>query len=425
MGAEKRWVDYVIEFARSIDNLVGYYDELKEIEQTQMQSVFGKFSEKINFYFGKFLKQHYEQKTIELEFYHKEIERYNHCLKEFGPKRGEAAFFDEDNFKNKFPEFNSVFKKHKKKEKPKIKDILQHIMEDSEFINREKNEWMKDVIQVVRRTSLFFQSMFRTQTCNEGWASLWHERLFIPDENIRGHEVGFAKLNSGILINPKIGFNPYSIGKQLFEFIEEMASKGKLSYGFQIIRDGEERKHYDQKLGEAFGKKILFECRKNFNDSMLINFLSNNDFQDFMNRHDLFLAGARLNPEKIGFAEVYIKSRKAEDYRKMINKSLYHPPHIVINKEEAEANELDLNHIFEDRTLVTKYIPAVLRALSFFMGGNRVTLETTEFEKDANYWERLGNMEDDVKYEKSRVFYSCKGKEVKKDILFQYNGEEE
>src|SRR4030042_1713562 len=54
MGAERRWVDYVIEFARGIDNLVGYYSELEESDEFIMKDVLGKFTQKINFYFGEF-----------------------------------------------------------------------------------------------------------------------------------------------------------------------------------------------------------------------------------------------------------------------------------------------------------------------------------------------------------------------------------
>ncbi len=46
-----RWVDYVIEFTRGIDNLVGFYDELAEINFPQKM----KSSKKIDFYFDVFL----------------------------------------------------------------------------------------------------------------------------------------------------------------------------------------------------------------------------------------------------------------------------------------------------------------------------------------------------------------------------------
>ena len=214
LGAEKRWVDYVIEFALAIDNLVGYYSELEEANKLDVPEIFGSVSEKADFYFGKFLNRMYELKTIDMKFYNDEIGRYN--------RQGETAFFLDSCFTSKFPEFQEVFRKWKEKEKdrkPKPKDLLQYLMQNSEFLNKENNKWMQDVIQVVRRASLYFQPQIRTKIANEGWASLWHERLFIPDEKIKTHEIGFAKVDSGVVVDPRMGFNPNAVGKHLFAFI--------------------------------------------------------------------------------------------------------------------------------------------------------------------------------------------------------------
>ncbi|PJC69905.1 MAG: SpoVR family protein, partial [Candidatus Tagabacteria bacterium CG_4_8_14_3_um_filter_41_8] len=102
----------------------------------------------------------------------------------------------------------------------------------------------------------------------------------------------------------------------LYEFIEELARKGKISYGFQLIKDSEIRRRYDEKKGEEYAKKVLLEARKNFDDFMLINFLSDDDFQDFVNKYNLFVAGARFNPDK-WIIKIYIKSRSGKAYREM------------------------------------------------------------------------------------------------------------
>lgn len=422
MGAEKRRVDYVIEFARGLDNLVGYYAELEEADRDSAQNVFGAFSEKASFYFGEFLKERYEEKAVELKFYYDEVERYNKCLKQFGNERGEAIFFSDFDFRSKFPEFNSVFEKSKKKEKAKTKDILQYLMEHAEFINKEKNIWMKDVLQVVRKTSLHFQPQMRTKIANEGWASFWHDKLFMTDERIRGKGINYGRVNSGVMVDLRVGLNPYAVGMHLFEFIEELARKGKLSYGFQLIKDSEERKRYDEKMGEEYGKKILFEARKNFNDFTLINFLPDDTFQDFVERYNLFVAGARLNPRK-GIIEIFIKSRSGKDYRQMLNKNLYHPPYILINEGKVQEGELYLNHVFEGRSLVTKYIPAVLIGLAY-LWGNKVRLETTELEVEKmSFQEMLQNPDARLKYKKLRVLYTCDKKDVAKTTISQLSSE--
>lgn len=415
MGAEKRWVDYVIEFARSADNLVGYYAELEDSDKEGRADIHGANSERMNFYFGDFLKQRSEDKTVEIKFYYDEITRLNECQKKFGNKQGEAIFFEDFEFKSKFPEFIGVFEKRKKKEKIKSKDILQHLMEHSEFMNKEENKWMKEVLGVVRNTSLYFQPQIRTKIANEGWASVWHERLFIRDEQMSSHEIEFAKVNAGVLADPKIGLNPYIVGKRLLEFIEKLAGKGKLAYGYQLIKDAEERKRFDQKPGAEYAKKILFEARANFNDFALVNFLSDEDFQDFVDEHRLFVAGERLNLRE-GIRETYIKSRSGKAYRKLLNDSLYHPPHIIIDEAKAKGSGLYLDHIFEGRSLYTRYIPAVLPGLSYLAGGP-VKLETTEFEiEQTNEWADQDD-EAEIAYKKVRVLYTCENKKLDRAIL--------
>lgn len=460
-GAEKRWVDYVIEFARGIDNLVGYYAELEEDDRLQTGRAFGVSSRKVNFYFGEFLKKRYEEKKITLKFYYNEIERYNRFIEQFGENKGEEFFFGDSEFKSKFPEFEPIFKRRLEKKK-KPNDLFQYLIEYSEFVNKEGNEWMKDVLGIVRRTSLFFQPMIRTKICHEGWASLWHERLFIEDlgktplydiptevkqkihddgfesiyDLIKGHDIGFAKLHSSVLLDPRIGLNVYAIGKHLFEFIEGLAEKGKLSYEYQMLRDAEARRRFDKKLGKDFARSFLFTFRKNVDDALLVNFLSEEDFQDFVDKYQLFIAGLRVTEETFtqGLLDVYIKSKSGQEFRKMLNRYyLYHPPHISIREDKMNKGELYLDHTYESRILVNKYIPAVLIGLAY-LWGKTVKLETTEWV--ATKEEKTGTLpnpkglpgkprvpqqvsEEERKrhYKMRRVLYECDGRKVARKLL--------
>lgn len=416
MGTEKRWVDYVIEFARGVDNLVGFYQELENDDENRIQDILGTFSEKLDFYFGGFLGQRYDERLIELKFYYDELERLNACQKQFGQKLGESAFFDDQRLKGRFPEFNSIFSKRKSKKTAKPKDILQYLMEHSEFVNKEENKWMKDPMGIIRKTSLYFQAQIRTKGVHEGWASLGHERLFLNDPQMSTHEIDFAKVNSGVVVHPKIGLNPYITYKLLFEFLEELAENGKLSRGYQLTKDFEARKYFDSKIEPGAGKRALFEARRNFDDFMLANFLSDDDFQNFVDKHNLFVAGRRFNPDKF-VIEVYIKSRSGKEYRKMLNDSLYHPPHVLISEDKAKEGELYLDHVFEGRSLVTKYVPAVLTGLSY-LAGKTVRLETTEFEMDEEEKSILFlDPEYKPMYKKLRVLYTAKGKELERAVI--------
>ncbi len=431
-GAEKRWVDYVLEFALSIDNLVGYYAELEATDKTQSDTL-GSFSQKVNFYFGEFLRKHYDDKSdvvVPMKFYYDEVDRYNASIREAGERVGELTFFDDPIFKSRFPEFTSAYKKYQEKKKPKSKDLLQHLIENSEFINKEENIWMKDVLDIVRRTSLYFQPQIRTKIANEGWASLWHERLFIEDDRMKTHETNFAVVNAGVMAIPKVGLNPYPVGKLLFEFIEDLAAKGKMSPEYQLVEDSETRKRYDKKLGADYGREALFRARSNFDDALLINFLSDKDFQDFVDRNRLFVGGQRINPQKMT-VETYIKSKSGKEYRKFLNRRLYHPPHIKLDFEKAKAGELYLDHVFEGRSLVTHFIPGVLMGISY-LADSTVKLETTEFKLPTTestfqirYLQAYNANSKPAKLRRERVLYTYKDKELNRQVLSSLEVEDE
>ena len=414
LGERKRWVDYLIEFSRAIDNLVGYHQELEAKDRVQQPEIFGAFSDRIDFYFGQFLKRLYDAKSVKLELYYEEIERYNRFIAQFGKEHGESAFFEDNVFRSRFPEFKDLFKKWKEKEqKPKPKDIFEYIMKNSDVFNKEENQWMKEILQVIRRTSLYFQPQMRTKIANEGWASYWHDKLFSADERMSTHEIDFARVDSGVTADSRMGINPYAVGKHLFGFIEELSEKGKLTPEYQLLKGIDQRKKYDRKLGQSAGKEALFEARRYLDDYLLINFLSDEDFQDFVDKHRLFIAGIRPSRDKWDAAEIYIKSKSGREYRKLLNRMLYHPPQIDFGSDKAKNGELYLDHVYEGRSLYTKYIKPVLIGLEF-LWGHPVKLETTEYEEaqPKNWWERQ-----QPKYKKARVLYACEGRKVSRVVL--------
>jgi stage V sporulation protein R len=206
---------------------------------------------------------------------------------------------------------------------------------------------------------------------NEGWASYWHETLFLQDERIEGHEVDFARVNARVTSLPRVGLNPYALGMRLFYYIEELRDKGKLTFEFERLADADEREHFDAGTGE--GRSFIFKVREDYSDSMFINtFLD----QDFIDRHKLFEVGKRLNRAKMVW-EYFVKSRSAEKYRSMIQESLYHPPHIEIAEDKGEDGTLYLIHHFEGKPLVKEFIANTMMGIEYLWGGP-VELETNE-----------------------------------------------
>jgi stage V sporulation protein R len=397
-----RWLDYVIEFSRSIDNLVGYFNELAQFTPMRER----KIPTKLDFYFDTFLQS---EKKVSIVDYIKELERYNELVRQ-NHQDGEFLFLED--VKSRYSEFDSLYEKMKKQEKSMEKmDLFYFLMENSEFLNREENQWMLTVMEVIRSTSLYFQPQIRTKILNEGWASYWHEELFLQDDRIRGHEVDFALVNAKVTSMPRIGLNPYALGMRLFAYLEDMANKGRISLDFLMVKDQASRRKFDTNIEK--GRDFIFSIRENFTDSMFINTFVD---QDFVDRHKLFVAGKRLNKERMTW-QYYVKSRKAEDYKKMILDSLYHPPSIRI--KVSEDNTLHLDHLFEGRPLVQDYIKGALLGVEYLWGG-QVFLDTSEVVSPppASQSERSDNQEkapQEITWQ--RVRYRMKDRKLSRKVL--------
>ncbi len=403
-----RWVDYVIEFARGIDNLVDYYGFLSEADEHEGTNT----SKRIDYYLDVFLQS--VKKTGVTE-YLKELDRYNETVSQYGTV-AESVFFS--SVAAKYPEFEALFVKHRNsREKQASGDIIGFLEAHSPFLLKEENRWMTTVMEIVRKTSLYFQPQIRTKIMNEGWASYWHDRLFLKDDRIKGNEITYACVNAKVTSLPRVGLNPYALGMRLFSYIEEAAAKGRFSYDFQRLAGKKERDDFDRKTDGGIG--ALFKVREDLNDFLFIN-----DFvdQDFVDLHKIFVAGKRPNQEK-GVWEYYIKSRKAADYREMLLDSLYHPPCVKISEEKSKEGVLYLDHRFEQKPLVQEFIANTLMGVEYLWGGP-VKLETTELAPESTpaelpfpYGMGQGEDERETTYTMRRVVYTMDTRKLVKTLL--------
>jgi len=389
----KRWVDYVIEFSKGIDNLCRYFPKLTKSNYDKKLEP----SEKINFYFNNFLQ---EIEKVQEHVIFNEIGKYNEYVSQ-NEDVGESLFLAD--ISKKYPEFESLFEKEKLKEEKNIPDLLEYIRDYSSFLRKEENHWMKSVITIIRNTAMYFEPQIRTKIINEGWASYWHETLFIADDRINSHQSEFATVNAKVTSLNRIGLNPYAIGLRLIQYVEDLANKGKINYNYQKISDAQKRENYNKNTNK--GKETIFNLRKIFSDFTLINTFVD---QDFVDLHNLFVVGKRFNQQR-GTIEYYIKSKKAADYKQMLIDSLYHPPYIEVDTQKTNDENLFLVHHFEGKQLYKNYIHDTMIGIEYLWGG-QVHLETTEiFEK------QVANNE--VKYETRKVSYSIKDKKLSKKNL--------
>ncbi len=384
-----RWVNYAIEFSRCVNNLVGYFNELSRCAFPKDMSA----PDKLDYYFDVFLQE--IVKVPEHEVY-KEVEKYNTYL-EKDENVGESLFFNE--VRKRYPEFQSKYNNfvEKRQENGSV-DLMEFIRDHSPFLRKEKNDWVKSVMSIVRNTALYFEPQIRTKIINEGWASYWHDELFRRDERIQGHEVAYAKVNAAVTSISRVGLNPYAIGLRLVQHVEELANKGKLNYRFQNIQNIQNRESYDQKTLK--GREAIFELRKNFSDFTLINtFVS----QEFVDEHNLFVTGKRMDEEREVY-QYYVKSRKAEDYKQMLIDSLYHPPTITVDKNRTHDHNLYLVHKFEGKQLIPDFIQDTLIGIEYLWGA-QAQLETTEVIR-SDYTDEV---------EHRRVLYTVKNRRVEKE----------
>ncbi len=397
-----RWVDYAIEFSRGIDNLVGYQ---KELNHTIMNGTTGQLT-RIDFYFDIFLQK---IKKVSLHEYLKEITRFNSMHKD------KENFFDQ--VVSLYPEFEELYKKQAAiKIKPEL-DVVEYILQHSSFLKADENIWIKSVIQIVKNTSLYFQPQIRTKIMNEGWASYWHETLFMRDDRICGHESDFAKVNANVTSMPKVGLNPYALGMRLFEHIKDMEDKGCYSFDYLFLKDEIKKKNYNQSKNK--GDEYILKVRENFNDFTFINTFVD---QEFVARHNLFVAGKRFNNAKMSW-EYYIKSKKAQDYKEMIIDTLYHPPEIFVDKAFTKDGILYLNHKFENKPLKMDFIENTMMGIEYLWGGP-VHLETSEPVNSgktatnyANFWDPGSLKTDEKKLEPvkwKRMVYMMKNRKLSK-----------
>jgi stage V sporulation protein R len=399
LRAEKgRWLDYVIEFGRGIDNIVGFHRELSQRHRVRTRN--GR--PRVDYYFDVFLQ---EVKKVRVTEYIKELERYNDCREKLG-QGGEEAFFVE--VQRQYPEFKALYEKSRRRRRHVCVDLLEHLLENSEFLNKEDNKWMKPVLQVVRKTSLFFQPQIRTKIMNEGWASYWHETLFLRDDRIRGHEVDFARVHATVTSLPRVGLNPYALGMRLYQYVEEMGEKGRHSQAFRRLLEAHKREEFDKRTGR--GRDFIFDVRENLSDFLFLNIFLD---QDFVSRHRLFVVGRRLNEERMVW-EYFVKSRKAADYRAMLLDALYHPPHITIDPDKGEDGALYLVHHFEDKPLVKEFIANTMLGIEY-LWGHKVMLETSEPEPPAGGGGSMDEESPEIQW--NRVLYTMENRKLSQRTL--------
>ncbi|MFC7201991.1 SpoVR family protein [Haloferax namakaokahaiae] len=114
------------------------------------------------------------------------------------------------------------------------KDILAYLREHGMYYDEESEKavemepWQKDVLDMLREESYYFAAQKMTKVMNEGWAAYW-ESLMMGDEHFAGTDefITYADHQSKVLGSP--GLNPYKLGKELWEYIENVTNRAEVA----------------------------------------------------------------------------------------------------------------------------------------------------------------------------------------------------
>ncbi len=225
-----------------------------------------------------------------------------------------------------------------KKKFPPIpeKDLLLFI----QHFSRELEEWQRDILTMLRDEMVYFWAQLETKIMNEGWASLWHQRILRELDLTSGEAIEFAKLNASVIQPSKTSINPYYLGLKMFEDIEERYNNPSV-----------EMKQNGVKVGS--GTEKIFEVRELESDTSFIrNYIS----KEFVMREDMYLFQRQGKEYKI-------KDKSWEGVRdQLVNMRTNGGfPYITVNDGDYLKNgELYLNHSFEEIELDVKYLEKVL-----------------------------------------------------------------
>ncbi|MFB6136520.1 MAG: SpoVR family protein [Halobacteriaceae archaeon] len=110
------------------------------------------------------------------------------------------------------------------------RDVLAYLLANGKQYDEETEravefeEWQRDVLDVVRREAYYFAPQKMTKVMNEGWAAYW-ESLMMGEETFAGagEFLDYADHQAKVLGAP--GLNPYDLGKQLWEHVENTANR--------------------------------------------------------------------------------------------------------------------------------------------------------------------------------------------------------
>src|SRR3989338_11572956 len=132
--------------------------------------------------------------------------------------------------------------------------------------------FQRDIGNVLWEQARYFSPQMRTKVMNEGWAGYWHRKIMqkLLEEKLINSEEYAAYLvwDARVFANDPRGYNPYLVGRAIWQSIEERWNKGQFGEEWEKCSDSYEKEHWDKKLN--LGRQKIFEVRKAYSDRFFI-----------------------------------------------------------------------------------------------------------------------------------------------------------
>ncbi len=244
------------------------------------------------------------------------------------------------------------------------KDILRFIRDYAPDLT----DWQRDVINIVREEMLYFLPQMRTKIMNEGWASLWHERILTDMPLTPEEHWEFRRMHSSVLSpGSKMSINPYYVGYQILKDIERRWD------GEKDPDDPEEDWRGEEIVREpGQGLKKIFEVVQDESDiSFLRKYLTKKLVRDL----DMYT----YKLEEIGGELVWVvQDTNWQRVRDAIVDSMTNFGAPIVKVEDGDYEhhgELYLKHYHDEKPLDMEYTARTMRNIQM-LWGRPVHLET-------------------------------------------------
>jgi stage V sporulation protein R len=89
-------------------------------------------------------------------------------------------------------------------------------------------DWQREVLELLRREAYYFAPQKLTKVMNEGWAAYW-ESIMMGEEGFADADEFITYADHQARVLGSSGLNPYKLGKELWEYLENVANRREVA----------------------------------------------------------------------------------------------------------------------------------------------------------------------------------------------------